>query len=58
MDRGEEAVMDNIAVDAAVKIEPYVLAALERYLASDQGQARIGEFVDQLLLTLIARMKG
>ncbi|HYM26316.1 MAG TPA: hypothetical protein VEU08_24030 [Vicinamibacterales bacterium] len=50
--------MDNIAVDAAVKIEPYVLAALERYLASDQGQARIGEFVDQLLLTLIARMKG
>ena len=47
----------NLAVDAAVKIEPYVLVAIERYLATDQGQARIGEFVDQVLLTLIARLK-
>ena len=50
--------MDDLAADAAAKLEPYLLSAIERYLASDQGQARIGEFVDQLLLSLIARMKG
>ena len=49
--------MDLVA-DAATKIEPYVLVAIERYLATDQGQARIGEFVDALLLALIARLKG
>lgn len=48
----------NIAEKAAIALEPYILSAIERYLASEQGAARIGEFCDSFLLLLIARLKS
>jgi hypothetical protein len=43
---------------AGEAIEPYILSAVQSYLATDAGRKRVGELVDAMMRAMIRRLDG